>query len=328
MEPYLKEIEELKQQWNSQNYFEVTTSGSTGTPKRIRHSKSSLIKSAELTIERFDLKQNDVFLVCLPVKFIAGMMMVIRAEVVNASLLAITPSINPLEALQDHIDFAALTPLQLEQAMIWCPDKIRLIEKVIIGGAPISNHLLNQIQACEFPTKFYHTYGMTETITHIAIKDLNQEDYTGLFEVLPSVTLSQTADNQLVISAPYLAESPIVTNDIVELRSDQSFRWIERSDDVINSGGLKIFPSELERRIRNHMTNRFFITSAPDQQLGQQVVMFIVDPEKKVDLEELQTKLKTELPSNHAPRQIIRVPKLKMTGTGKVIRQFTKYVAL
>ena len=322
---YIEQINQLMTDWKHKESFEMKTSGSTGKPKMVTHSKAAMTHSARLTIDRFGLGEGDIFLVCLPVQFIAGMMMVARADVVKAGLLAITPSANPLRYLERKVDFAALTPLQLEHAFTHNPERIGLINQIIIGGAPISKKLLSLIQSCKYETRFYHTYGMTETITHIAIKELHRMCYSDEFVGLPGIGLSITDDNRLIIEGAHLTQSPIVTNDIVEKTGTSSFRWIERADNVINSGGLKIYPAALEDQIDHLFDSEFFLTGLADETFGQKLVLVIVDQRDQVDQHALKERLRAILPKNQIPKEIRKVDALLKTATGKVIKDLERY---
>jgi len=322
---YIEQINQLITDWELKESFEMKTSGSTGEPKMITHSKAAMTHSAQLTVDRFGLSEEDIFLVCLPVEFIAGMMMVVRAVTARAKVVAITPSANPLRYLDRTIDFAALTPLQLEHAFAYNPERIGLIKQIIIGGAPISKKLLVLIQSCKFETLFYHTYGMTETITHIAIRELQKSGYSDEFESLRGISLSLTDDNRLIIKGEHLTQSPIVTNDIVETTGTSSFRWIERADNVINSGGLKIYPAALEEQIDHLFDGEFFLTGLADETLGQKLVLVMVDQNDQVDQQDLIVRLKAMLPKNHVPKEIRKVDALLKTATGKVIKDLGRY---
>ncbi len=322
---YLDQINQFLIDWDHNSSFEVKTSGSTGVPKVITHSKAAMVHSAKLTIQRFGLIEGDVFLICLPVQFIAGMMMVGRAAVARAQLLAIEPSSNPLQHLDRSVDFAALTPLQLEQAFIKNKDRISLVKQIIIGGAPISRKLLALIQSCEYDTRFYHTYGMTETITHVAIKELQRDLYSDLFVGLPGIEFLLTDDQRLIIDAEHLADSPIITNDIVDMAGPSSFRWIERADNVINSGGLKIFPATLKNQLDPLIAGEFFLTGLSDETLGQKLVLVIVDREQRIDISSLNDQLRAKLPKNYVPKEIRRVDALIKTATGKIVTDLSRY---
>ena len=307
IEQYKKDIADLLIRWHDSPILEAKTSGSTGTPKIIELPKVSVQRSAELTIDYFDLRRGDTFLVCLPVQFIAGMLMVIRADLLGATMIPIVPSSNPLRELVDPIDFAALTPLQLEKALELNPQKISLVKKMILGGAPISHQLYDKILALNCDTRFYHTYGMTETITHVAIRDLNATADSDIFKALKGILFQTTDDGRLMIFADHLDQKSIITNDIVELLDSARFKWLDRADFVINSGGLKIFPTQLEARIRPFCDYEFFVTAEDDEALGQKLVLIIVDPLSAVNIIDLSARLVSQLPKNHAPKKIYRI---------------------
>ena len=166
---------------------------------------------------------------------------------------------------------------------------------------------------------------MTETITHVAIKDLPVENYSDHFEGLPGIELSLTDDQRLIIEAEHLEDSPIITNDIVDMAGPSSFRWIERADDVINSGGLKIFPATLENQLDPLIEGEFFLTGMPDETLGQKLVLALVDPEQRIDMNSLDEQLRAKLPKNYVPKDILRINALLKTATGKIIKDLARY---
>lgn len=227
--------------------IEVLTSGSTGKPKTILLEKEKMIQSALRTGEFFQLKKNDKTLICLPTDFIAGKMMVVRAFVLGLNLCPVEPKGNPLELINDDFKFAAMTPMQLSNILKKKESvkKLNQIQNLIIGGGEISKELADKIS--KLKNNSWHTYGMTETITHIALKKLNGTNSTNYFKALPGVVFEKDERECLVIRADYLSENPIVTNDIVSLVSNLKFEFIGRYDNVINTGSIKVFPEEIEK---------------------------------------------------------------------------------
>lgn len=301
--------------WLSEEaYVTVHTSGSTGTPKPIQLEKSRMAAHARMTGDFFNLQPGDKALVCLPAAYIAGKMMLIRGIVLGLDLTFVEPDSRPLAdvPLQD-VAFAAMVPLQVEESLQYDRAAFERIQTVIIGGAPISHDLHQQLQHCT--NRLYATYGMTETITHIAVQDIKDDD---MFTPLPGVTLRQDERHCLVIEAPAIAEEPVTTNDVIELNG-QRFRWLGRYDNVINSGGIKVHPEQVEKVLAPFIQQRFFIAGLPDERLGQ-VVTLVVEG-KAVDLEALR--LKVGLPKFHFPKQQKVVPRFEETETGKVQRQAT-----
>ena len=242
----------------------IQTSGSTGDPKVYLIKKNKMIASAKKTGEFFKLKQGDKSLLCLPIKFIAGKMMVVRALVLGLDLYVKTPSNNPLKGIKKNFKFVALTPYQLSNS-IKNIDKFRYI---IIGGSSVNNSLKEKIFR---KTKgVFETYGMTETLSHIAVKNLS----TGKneFEALPGVKF-KAKNNNLLIIAPHISKRIIKTNDIIKLISEKKFIWIGRKDFIINSGGIKINPEVVENKLNKFYLDRFIICGIPSQKLGEQVVI-------------------------------------------------------
>jgi o-succinylbenzoate---CoA ligase len=317
------------QQWtDGKPSFEIQTSGSTGKPKAIMLERSSIIASAMATAKAIDLKAGETSLVCLDANYIAGMMMLVRSLEVGMNIIAIEPCANPFAKLEskDKIHFTALVPYQVK-AILDSPQKeyFNQLETVIIGGAPLDEPTKKQLQ--NFSCQFYETYGMTETISHIALKKINGKNKSEYFEILPSITIRQDERACLCIKAPYLPDE-IITNDVVELKNLKEFIWLGRFDNVINSGGVKIFPESTEKKIANaflqlNFKNEFFIVGLPDERLGQSVTL-IVEGSLPLDQQHvLETKLKKELSKFEIPRSIKAVQKFVRTENGKLNRAET-----
>lgn len=254
----------LKDWQSSSEFIASQTSGSTGEPKTIQLPKSAMKMSAELTGEFFDLKKGDSALLCLPVGFIAGKMMLVRAIELGLKLYCIEPKSKIDLNEFPEMDFVPMTPMQVENSL----DSISKIKCLLIGGAPLSNSLREKL--LEFSTQCYESYGMTETITHIALKKINQDD----FHVLKGVGISQDARDCLVIQTPYFEEK-IITNDVVEIRSNTTFKWLGRADNVINSGGIKLFPEKIEDKLKPYLSQDFIISSIPNKILGEELILII-----------------------------------------------------
>ncbi|MFN7332104.1 MAG: AMP-binding protein, partial [Flavobacterium sp.] len=251
-EDFEKPVGEFLLDWfDEKPYIEMQTSGSTGLPKIIQVDKQAMVHSALATGDFFDLKPGDRALQCLPVKYVAGKMMLIRSIVLGLDLDYVAPTSHPMERLEDKYDFAAMVPLQAQCSI----PKLTQIKKLIVGGARI-NAVLEQ-QLMQLPTQVFETYGMTETITHIAAKRVGEKAFT----VLPHVTISYDERNCLVIHAPHIiAEETVVTNDLVELVNENQFVFLGRIDNVINSGGVKILPEQVEHKLDGKLDRRFFIS--------------------------------------------------------------------
>lgn len=311
-EEYLKDIGEFFSEWYNENdYVIVKTSGSTGLPKEIKLLKEHMINSAIATSTYFNLKARSTVLLCLSAQYIAGKMMLVRAIALGWNIFLKPPSSNPLEDNTIY-DFAAMVPMQVTHSL----GKLHNIKQLIIGGAPVSEHL--QKQLLQLSTQCYVTYGMTETCTHIAVKNLKINDS---YQVLPNVTVSQDDRDCLVISAPNISNELIVTNDIIKLTSKTKFKWLGRYDSVVNSGGIKLFPEQIEQKLSNIITSRFFVSSIPDHTLGEQLVLVI---ENDVEFDIDKNILSEVLSKYEIPKKIVFVKKFKETPTGKIHRTDTK----
>lgn len=314
---YQKNIFDFLTDWfgNSKS-IKTKTSGSTGKPKLISLKKSAMLKSAELTCSFFQLKENETALLCLPTNFIAGKMMLVRSYYAELKLISVQPTRNPLKEIDQSIDFAAMTPMQVSTILKENPKKLDLIKTLIIGGAPVEKALENRLQ--NFKTKCFSTFGMTETITHIALKELNKSVY---FDALPSIYFSETNENSLVINAPYISKEKIVTNDKIQLISPTSFLWKGRTDNIINSGGLKIQAEELEGKIALLLPqNRFYVSTVPDELLGEKIIL-IIEANKNFDLTKIDFK---NIEKYSVPKNIYTLDKFLETETGKILRKDNK----
>ncbi|WP_242204525.1 AMP-binding protein [Aestuariivivens insulae] len=322
-EPYQQALGVFLLDWlDGKDYIVVQTSGSTGAPKPIKIKKQAMVNSAIATGDFFNLRPGDTALHCLPSNFIAGKMMLIRAIILGLKLDVVSPSSKPLIDIGKTYQFSAMTPFQVENSL----DDMDLLKTLIIGGGQVSQFLKERLKHKQVHA--FETYGMTETVTHIAIKKLNnfsaeKQGKTAFFETLPHVTVSQDKRNCLVIDAPKLSDNKIVTNDVVELHSKTTFEWLGRYDNVINSGGVKLFPELIEQKLSEVIKQRFFVTSLPDDQLGEQVILVIEhDGLDTVEVSSAIKKLKS-LHKYEIPKQIFTLPKFIETKTGKIQRSKT-----
>ena len=236
----------LNSWFNSDNFITVKTSGSTGSPKPIHLKKTDLISSAKLTSKFFKLPQGSKVINCLPLDYIAGKMMLIRSMVLGWDLNLFPVSSEPIKDISSVYDFIALTPMQLERSL----DNIKYIKKVIVGGSPVSNRLQKKILKSE--SVIYETYGMTETITHVAVKNISIGEKE--FTALPGVEIGQI-DSCLFISPNHLSIDRIQTNDLVELTAKNKFILFGRRDFIINSGGVKINPESVEKKLSKYISS-------------------------------------------------------------------------
>ncbi len=309
-EDFEKPIGEFLLDWfDDRTYIDLQTSGTTGAPKTIRTSKQAMVESAIATGDFFDLRPGNKALQCLPVKYIAGKLMFVRAFILGLDMDFVAPSSNPLENKSDvKYDFIAMVPLQAKNSL----KELKNVKKLIIGGSMISKALEKELS--KLPTKVYETYGMTETITHIAAREIGEK----VFTVLPDITISYDYRNCLVIHAPRISDDLIVTNDIVELTNEKQFKFIGRYDNIINSGGIKLIPEQIEEKLSGKVAARFFVTGKPDEKLGEKLVLVIEGDNQKIDESVFDALDKYE-----KPKEVLFIPKFKQTENGKILRKET-----
>lgn len=275
---------------DAKDYVTVYTSGSTGTPKAIKILKQYMVNSAIATGDFFKLSPGDSALMCLPANYIAGKMMLVRAIILGLELDVISPNLEGLNHFKSY-DFTALVPLQLQKLI----DNKLNFKTIIVGGAPISSSLIRKIR--RLSVKVFETYGMTETVTHIALRLLNREAKSedNPFKVLPGVKISKNINDCLIIDAPSISKNTIQTNDIVHLVNDNSFKLVGRHDNIINSGGIKLSPETIEQKLSEFIPNRFIIASEPDEILGERVIL-VVESGSKLKTINFQNLTKYEIP--------------------------------
>ncbi|KAA1245472.1 AMP-binding protein [Aquimarina sp. RZ0] len=320
-EVYEQEVGIFLLDWlNRKEYIVVKTSGSTGKPKQIKIYKQHMINSAKATAKFFKVAEGTTALLCLPATYIAGKMMLVRAIVLGWKIDLVPPKTNPLDAVYKQYDFCAMVPLQLDNSI----NRLHLLKKLIVGGGTLSENLKELVQGSK--TKIFETYGMTETVTHIAARRINPKKKdkkdARFFKALPNITLSTDDRNCLIIKAPQLNDETIVTNDVVELKTYKKFNWKGRYDHVINSGGIKLYPEEIETKLQLLIGHRFFIASMPNDALGDKVVLVLeqdYDITKKETLEEAMRHLKI-LTKYETPKEIYFLPQFIETETGKIQR--------
>ncbi len=320
--PYEVSLGNFLLNWlNSESSIKVNTSGSTGIPKEISLEKQYMVNSAIATGHFFNLKETYKALLCLPTDFIAGKMMLVRAIVLGLEIDCISPDSNPLENIKKSYDFCAMVPLQVQNSLI----KLDCIKTLLVGGAPMSLDLKNKVQ--DKSTLIFETYGMTETITHIAAKKVNNFidgdlAFSHNFKLLPGVTIAKDNRDCLVIKAPKVSKETIVTNDIVNIISETEFEWLGRYDSVINSGGIKLIPEQIEAKLADIISNRFFVAGIPDENLGQRLVLLI---EGVIDIDKIHQKIKdlTTLKRFEIPKEIYCINSFLETKNGKIQRKKT-----
>ena len=271
--------------------------------------KQAMVNSAIATGVYFNLKPKQRALLCLPAHYIAGKMMLVRAIVLGLELDSIEPKSNLEIDINKQYQFTAMVPMQLEKNI----NKLNNIKTLIVGGAKVSSVLQSNLQTLK--TAIFETYGMTETVSHIAVKHLNNPDNNLNFKVLPNINISQDNRNCLVVEAPNICDEKIITNDIVKVHSKNEFEWLGRFDNIINSGGLKVFPEQIENVLYHKINNRFFIASEKDNTLGERVVLVIEGKENSLNASALN-----DLSSYYKPKVVYYVDEFVATDSGKIKR--------
>ncbi len=340
--------------------FVVHTSGSTGAPKPITLRREQMQASAHATGQALGLAAGMRSLVCLPVRYIAGQMMLVRGLELDLAMTLVEPASDPLTSLPADaaFDFTAVVPLQL-QALLDGPadyrERFDRMKAVLVGGAPVSAALEQQAQALAAPV--YHTYGMTETATHIALRRLNGPDASRFFQPLPGVEIDTDDRGCLRVKGPMTLDHWLQTNDLVELARAKlptplplrgasrppatcnlppatchlpscTFRWLGRWDNVINSGGVKVQVEGVEAAVERAWLalglaeRRFFVTGVPDERLGEAVTLVIEGAPLTTEVEEvLLADISTRLDRFQRPRRAVYRTQLVETATGKIDRQ-------
>ena len=313
-----KQIDDFLTSWyDAKDYIETYTSGSTGKPKCIRIKKTKMKESARMTGEFLKLKKGDTAVLCLSPITIAGKMMIVRAIVLELKLSVTLINSNPINNLDSKIEFIAMVPIQLLTTLELCPEKLHKCRNIIIGGAEISETLSRKIKDAGLTV--YHTFGMTETISHIAMRKvgiITEDFFTAIGETY------FTKENEcLVVHSPLLDNGKLKTNDSIELIDSKRFKWKGRADFVINSGGVKIQPELVEKKINHLLSVPFFIIGITDEKLGQKVVLFV---ESSNELLVNKNDLKTLLLPYENPREIYFLKEFNRTESGKINRIKTK----
>lgn len=294
------------------------TSGTTGNPKTFLLNRDSMIQSAQMTIDRFKLQAGDTALLNLPVRYIAGKMMLVRALLGGLNLLTVKPSGRPLEDIDRQIDFGAMVPLQLFESLKH-GDPLNRFGKLLLGGGEISYTLRQDLQLLEH-TEVYETFGMSETYTHFAVKRINGNSPDTAFSLLKGVKIQRDGRGCIEVDIPGITNGIVSTNDLVEIKSGDSFEWLGRIDNIINSGGIKINPERLEEKIRKVLDFELVISAIPDPKLGERLILVLESDSERLQLEELTSSLAAILEKHEMPGKIIVIPELPRNLSMKIDR--------
>ena len=306
---YLKEKKDyynfLKSWFDDKDYVLTNTSGSTGKPKEIKLKKLDLIESSKLTARYFDLKVGDKVINCLPIKYIAGKMMLVRSLVLGLDLYIFPVTSSPISDLKNNYELIAFTPIQLENSIPF----IEKINKVLVGGSPVQKTLKEKILNSK--STVYETYGMTETITHIAAKNLSMGEKE--FTSLPGIEIGKR-DNCLFIKPNHLSVKMVQTNDVVELTNKNKFLLIGRKDFIINSGGVKLNPEAIEKKLAKYISADFIISSIDNAKFGEVVTLVF-----KKNIPENYNKAFTNLSKYEIPKEVLVIDNFP-ENNGKINR--------
>ena len=332
--PNLEELPEFAQvafafcrDWlDGKDSFVQMTSGSTGTPKLQEITRQQLVASASATGAFFGVDSEFKLLCCLNPAYIAGKMMLVRALVWDCPITLVEPSANPLLGLEEQFSFVALVPLQVEAGLSEEKSRklLQSIPQVLIGGAALPHKI--QQELVQQGIRAWQSFGMTETVSHIALAPIGTGEL--IFQTLPGVEIGVSENQCLWIQSTMSGSAKIQTNDSIELRSKNSFVWLGRADFVVNSGGIKLFPEQLEKKISALMSNSYpgvpyFFYGEADERLGQRLVLYVEGEQSALTLEVLEEELKKFLDKFEIPKQIYLLPRFKYTPSGKINRPET-----
>ncbi|MGQ8337196.1 AMP-binding protein [Sunxiuqinia sp. A32] len=307
----------ISEWYNQYDFIDVNTSGSTGSPKTIRLKKDFVAASALRTIRFFGLKPRDKVLHCLPSKYIAGKLMVVRALIGELDLYVVDPATDFNFLADLHYKFAAMVPNQVTKML--CLERAPgNLDSLLIGGSAMPQKLEDKLK--DVPTRCYSSYAMTETATHIALRSLNGKQKDDYYQCLDGIVVSLSEEGCLKIKMPGLEGELLQTNDLAELKDERTFKILGRADNVIISGGIKFNPEQIEKKLEPYILQPFIISSLPHEKLGRQLILIIEGSESNLDLGKLQTVFESQLEKYECPRKIRCVDLIPRTPNGKYKR--------
>ena len=314
----------IKEWLSGQDTFVLKTSGSTGRPKQITIFRAQMIASAKQTAAKVKLEKEMRALVCIDPRYIGGKMMLVRCLSLGMRIMAIDPVANPLIPIpvDKCVQFTAFVPYQLQSILeSKHPHLLNNLDVILIGGAPLSAALRERLD--RFQCRCYETYGMTETISHIALRLANTVGKQQYFETLPGIDIGLDSRGCLLVTADYLAE-PVVTNDLVDIVGPGKFVWLGRWDNVINTGGIKVMPEKIEKELegifnKNNFQHRFFIAALPDERLANKIVLIVEGVQFSSELlDRSLTELKSAVSPYEYPKEVYSIPEFLLTESNKI----------
>ena len=330
--PYFCEAYDFMIAWlHGKEEFTLHTSGSTGTPKDILIRRSQLTSSALMTGAALDVQKGTRALVCLNIGYIAGIMMLVRGMELGWELSIIEPSSNPLLNFEEpDFDFVAMVPLQLSTCLSdeMTGNQVNNLGKILLGGAPVGIHLQKQIDLLTVPV--YQSYGMTETVSHVALRKLNGSAGENDYNVLPGITFGLDERGCLFFSGAVTNEEKIQTNDLAKITSENTFTWLGRVDNVINSGGVKIILDKVDEVVAEVLydsgyENNFFSWFAADEKLGQKLILIIQKSEENIAVELLLDEIRKRISTYETPKHVYFVKEFIKTPTDKIDKRRTAF---
>jgi len=332
-DPFRLALTEFYRAWfGGQRSFFIRTSGTTGKPKQIKLKREKMIDSARMTLDYLNIKEGCRALLCLSPQYIAGKMMMVRAFEGALELHALSPATQPLEQLNRKVvfDFAAMVPLQLETLVNNWPQVAGYfthLSKIIVGGGPVDHTLIDRCHGLD--PQIFQTFGMTETVSHIALRRINGPQRNQYYNVLPGIEIATDARGCLKIKGSITDDKWLITNDMVDILDGRQFAWKGRIDNVINTGGIKVFPEEIESRLEQifhdwNILHRFFVTGMKDARLGQKIVLIMEAKPSDMNPNALLAKLKPLLPQYLCPKALFLLDQFVYTSNQKLDRAKTK----
>lgn len=311
----IQQVHHFFDEWQNNSDTIVTkTSGSTGVPKEIVLKKEFMRNSALASGKFFGFQKGQRMRLALSPQTIGGKMLLLRGLLHEMIIEIVEPSKQPLEEVSETIDFISFVPYQLAQIIENQPEKLKKVKTILLGGATISAQLNTQIQGLE--NAVYASYGMTETMSHVALRDVKKSI---VFQAIDGVKFSIGEQNQLIINAPNLGIHDLITNDVVKLLSSTAFEWQGRLDFVINSAGVKIHPEKVENALSTVVSSRFFIIGEPDETFGERVVLVIEGEQQEANFQ-----FEKHLSKYEIPKRIVYFRSFVKTDSGKINRLETK----
>jgi o-succinylbenzoate synthase len=322
---FCKQAQKFTEEWDEPNRtVQLQTSGSTGTPKIIFAEKNRMVASAKATIDFLELKPGDTALLCLPLEYIAGKMMVVRSIVGNLRLIPACPTARPFRTLSVPPVFAAVTPQQVAESLKHSHDTeiMRGVKNIIIGGGPVPPNIEAQMKS--FHNNIYSTYGMTETLSHIAMRRISGDKATDHYTPMDGVRISLTDDGRLTVYAPKICDRLLVTNDLATIYPDNTFTVNGRTDNTVCSGGIKLQLESIEQKLQTVFSFPFTLTAVADDSLGEALTMLY---ECDMSAEDIKQKCKDILGKYEVPRHFLKAAKVPLTPTGKPSRAAARQLA-